>query len=76
VLSSPSGVRTADSLAAGATRWATLPRLPDGTVDVVVGAPTQALAVDHSVLLVYDEEHGTWHVVQRLQVPIEYGSSG
>ena len=76
VLSSSSGVRTAHSLAAGAAAWATLPRLPEGTVDVVVDAPTQALAVDHSVLLVYDLQRGAWRVVQRLQVPIEYGSSG
>jgi hypothetical protein len=76
VLSSSSGMRTADSLDAGAARWATLPRLPDGTVDVVVGAPTQALAVNHSELLVYAEQRGAWHVVQRLQVPIVYGSSG
>jgi hypothetical protein len=76
VLSSSSGAQTADTLSAGSSRWATLPTLPDGTVDVVDGAPTQALAVDHSVLTVFDEQRGAWRVVQRLQVPIAYGSSG
>ena len=75
VLSSSSGERTARSLAPGAPAWAVLPRLPLGTFDVVTGAPPQALAANHSTLTVYDERGGAWRVVQRLEVPIEYGSS-
>jgi hypothetical protein len=76
VLESSTGVRTADSIGIGALGWTTLPGLPAGTVDVVPGQPAQALAVDHSELVVYDAQRGAWDVAQRIQVPIEYGSSG
>jgi hypothetical protein len=76
VLTSSSGVRTADSQHVGAPKWSSLGRLPSGTIDLVPGAPDQALAVAHSVLLIYDAQRGAWHVVQRIAVPIAYGSSG
>lgn len=58
--------------------WLRLPPPPALTVVVTAGALStiQALAVDHSVLTAYGLVDGRWQTVQRMAVPILYGSSG
>lgn len=56
------------------TEWASLV-LPAGSDVMLAGPPPEALAVHHSELLVYARRGTTWQVVQRVEVPIEYGSS-
>jgi hypothetical protein len=65
-------------LSPGARAWREAAAPPDGTQDVVVGSGrVQALAVDGSMLTVFDLTAArAWQRAQVLHVPIEYGSSG
>jgi hypothetical protein len=64
----------------GATdSWTSLPAPPAGTATVAFGpsTPVQALAVNRSILTVYDlSSTQKWLSAQTLNVPLEYGSSG
>jgi hypothetical protein len=77
VLARPGGSRIAYTATEHGSRWVVLPRLPDGTVDVVPGAAGsyQALAVSGATLVVFEATRGAWHTRQRLVVPISIGSS-
>ncbi len=59
--------------------WQALPRLPAGTATVAVsaGGGVQALAVHRSTLQVFQPTAGrkSWAPVQKITVPIQYGSS-
>jgi hypothetical protein len=59
--------------------WLTLPAPPRGTAALVVeSAGLEALAADSALLTVWrlDPRARRWTAVQRMQVPIELGSSG
>jgi len=78
VLLSHSGTVTAEVLPASGSGWVKLPGLPPGTVTLAFGrgAITYALAVNHSVLTVYElGPRRAWAPVQVIIVPIQYGSS-
>jgi hypothetical protein len=68
-----------ETLANAGGAWHSLPALPSGTATLapVSGGSVQALAV-HSVTLTVWQlagDHGTWHAVQVIKVPIQFGSS-
>ena len=72
------GSRSASDIAASATEWQSLARLPSGTASVT-GTPAggyDALVPQRSTLVVYALAGAGWERVQSLQVPIQYGSSG
>jgi len=78
VVRSTAGTLLAYSTGPGSGRWAALRSLPAHVVDVVAkpGAGFQALAVEHrTMLVVFDATRSSWRVVQRLVVPISFGSS-
>jgi outer membrane murein-binding lipoprotein Lpp len=62
------------------SRWRALPGLPAGTATLAVtaGGGVQALAVSRNTLAVWQQEPGrlTWTLVQKISVPVQYGSSG
>jgi hypothetical protein len=65
------------SVAAPGARWATSPVPPVGTEAVVtVGSRLEAFAVDNSQLTVWASgPGGGWSRIQRMTVPVPYGSS-
>jgi hypothetical protein len=78
LVSGSGGFDKAFSTRGPGSAWSSLPRPPNHTVLVTaetVGA-VQALAVHLSVLTVYSPRGGRWVAVQRLVVPIQYGTSG
>lgn len=57
--------------------WRLVARPPAGTETVAwSGASLEALAVSNSLLTVSDLRGGSWSEVERLLVPIQYGSAG
>jgi hypothetical protein len=70
--------RQAKAIAGAGHGWRSLPTPPDGTATLVPGssAGVDALAVHRSRLTVWQLRSATWSVVQVLNVPIQYGSSG
>jgi hypothetical protein len=74
----PRGEVVADVVEQGGA-WSALPPAPGGTAAVVEGpdGEVDALAVSGKVLTDYrlDGADGTWHRLQALSVPIQYGSS-
>jgi hypothetical protein len=78
VLLSHSSSVTAEVLPASGGGWEELPPLPTGTATLAFGQDgrTYALAVDQSVLTVYDLVSGRrWDSKQVIIVPIQFGSS-
>jgi hypothetical protein len=66
------------SIGGAGRSWEVLPSVPAGTQVLAPenGGGYEALAVKRSSLTVWRLERGSWVQVQRLTVPIQYGSSG
>ena len=78
VLTGTRGARTAHVVGSSGGSWVTLRGLPAGTVDVVTGPGPmfQALSSSGATLTVHEGDgHSGWRTVQRIVVPIAYGSS-
>jgi hypothetical protein len=73
----PGGSTSASVLSPAGSGWRSLPALPSGTTSVVAtpGAGYDALAPSGSTLSVYGLGGTGWTRIQRLKVPIQYGSS-
>lgn len=73
------GARTLDVVDGPGTSWTTLRSPPAATATVVFppGAAPEALVVDGATLRVWDldQESNSWTEGQRMNVPIQYGSS-
>ena len=72
------GAGHGETLAGPGASWQQLPALPPGaqTLAVSGGQPVEVLAAHRSVLTVWQHSGTGWSVLQRLKVPIQYGSSG
>jgi hypothetical protein len=68
----------AESIAGPGSAWQALPLMPSGTGTIAPGSggSYDALAVAGSRLTVWRLARGAWAEVQRITVPVQYGSSG
>jgi hypothetical protein len=77
LVTEPGGSSRAFATRGPGLAWTDLPPLPHGAALVTAASvgTIEVLAVNRSVLTVYAPREGSWAVVQRLVVPIQYGSS-
>ncbi len=80
LLTSPAGSEVLDVVDGPLLGWKHQPTPPTGTATVAIerASPEVALAVDTSILTVWtlSPPSDVWTKVQRIDVPIQYGSSG
>ena len=74
----PGGGRAETIAGAAGSAWRALPPVPPGTVTLApgTGGSYDALAVTGFRLTVWRLTRGAWAKVQRITVPVQYGSSG
>jgi hypothetical protein len=80
LLTAPGGSEVLDVVDGPQLGWQQLPTPPAGTATVAIepASPAAALVVDTSILTVWTlaPQADVWTKVQRIDVPIQYGSSG